>query len=110
MDVAAPDAAKGPCTGIRVVDFSTVISGPLCTQILGDLGADVVKVETPGGDFTRHTPPARDGMSGFFACFNRNKRSIVRSNLKKRARDSKLAAGSPLRRMPTSWSRISAPA
>jgi crotonobetainyl-CoA:carnitine CoA-transferase CaiB-like acyl-CoA transferase len=76
MDVVAPDAAKGPCTGIRVVDFSTVISGPLCTQILGDLGADVVKVETPGGDFSRHTPPVREGMSGFFACFNRNKRSI----------------------------------
>jgi len=76
MDVVAPDAAQGPCTGIRVVDFSTVISGPLCTQILGDLGADVIKVETPGGDFSRHTPPVRDGMSGFFACFNRNKRSI----------------------------------
>jgi crotonobetainyl-CoA:carnitine CoA-transferase CaiB-like acyl-CoA transferase len=76
MDVVAPDAAKGPCSGIRVVDFSTVISGPLCTQILGDLGADVVKVETPGGDFSRHTPPVREGMSGFFACFNRNKRSI----------------------------------
>ncbi len=76
MDVVRPDAAKGPCTGFRVVDFSTVISGPLCTQILGDLGADVVKVESPGGDFSRHTPPVRDGISGFFACFNRNKRSI----------------------------------
>ena len=76
MDVVAPDATKGPCTGIRVFDFSTVISGPLCTQILGDLGADVVKVESPGGDFTRHTPPLRDGMSAFYATFNRNKRSI----------------------------------
>jgi len=76
MDVVAPDAAQGPCTGLRVVDFSTVISGPLCTQILGDLGAEVVKVESPGGDFSRHTPPVREGMSGFFASFNRNKRSI----------------------------------
>lgn len=76
MDVIPPDAAKGPCAGLRIVDFSTVISGPLCTQILGDLGADVIKVESPGGDFSRHTPPTRDGMSGFFACFNRNKRSI----------------------------------
>ena len=76
MDQVAPDAAQGPCAGIRVVDFSTVISGPLCTQILGDLGADVIKVESPGGDFSRHTPPLRDGMSGFFASFNRNKRSI----------------------------------
>jgi len=76
MDVVQPDAAKGPCAGIRIVDFSTVISGPLCTQILGDLGADVIKVESPGGDFSRYTPPMRDGMSAFFACFNRNKRSI----------------------------------
>ncbi len=66
MDRIDPSAATGPCTGVRVVDFSTVISGPLCTQILGDLGADVVKVESPGGDFSRHTPPVREGLSGFF--------------------------------------------
>ncbi|HIF94371.1 MAG: CoA transferase [Myxococcales bacterium] len=77
MDRIDPSAATGPCTGVRVVDFSTVISGPLCTQILGDLGADVVKVESPGGDFSRHTPPVREGLSGFFASFNRNKRSIA---------------------------------
>ncbi len=76
MDQVAPDAARGPCTGIRVVDFSTVVSGPLCTQMLGDLGADVLKVETPGGDFSRNTPPLREGLSAFFAAFNRNKRSI----------------------------------
>jgi len=74
-----------------VIDFSTVVSGPLCTQILGDLGADVIKVEEPRGDFSRLAgPPFRDGLSGFFAHFNRNKRSIV-IDLKKE-RGQKLAA------------------
>jgi crotonobetainyl-CoA:carnitine CoA-transferase CaiB-like acyl-CoA transferase len=77
VEVVEPDAARGPCSGIRVVDFSTVVSGPLCTQILGDLGADVIKVETPVGDVSRRFPPLRDGLAGFFAAFNRNKRSIV---------------------------------
>lgn len=77
MEEVKPDAARGPCTGLRVVDFSTVVSGPLCAQILGDMGADVVKVESPGGDFSRHVPPVRDGLAGFFASFNRNKRSIA---------------------------------
>ncbi len=76
MEEVAPGAERGPCTGLRVVDFSTVVSGPLCAQILGDMGADVVKVESPGGDFSRHVPPLRDGLAGFFAAFNRNKRSI----------------------------------
>ncbi len=63
---------------MRVIDFSTVVSGPLCAQILGDLGADVIKVEEPRGDFSRLMgPPFREGLSGFFAHFNRNKRSIV---------------------------------
>ena len=79
MEQVAPDAARGPCAGFRVVDFSTVVSGPLCTQILGDLGADVVKVETPRGDVSRFMgPPFREGgLSGFFTQFNRNKRSVV---------------------------------
>jgi crotonobetainyl-CoA:carnitine CoA-transferase CaiB-like acyl-CoA transferase len=79
MEHTAPDAARGPCTGFRVIDFSTVVSGPLCTQILGDLGADVVKVETPRGDVSRFMgPPFREGgLSGMFAQFNRNKRSVV---------------------------------
>jgi crotonobetainyl-CoA:carnitine CoA-transferase CaiB-like acyl-CoA transferase len=64
MDIAAPHDAKGPCVGVRVLNFSTVVSGPLCTQILGDLGADVVKVETPGGEVIRQAPPLRAGLSG----------------------------------------------
>lgn len=68
----------GPLLGIKVVDFSTVVSGPMCTQILGDLGADVDKVETPTGDITRMMgPPFKAGLSGVFAQVNRNKRSIA---------------------------------
>lgn len=79
MEQVAPEAARGPCRGFRVVDFSTVVSGPLCTQILGDLGADVIKVETPRGDVSRLMgPPFRDGgLTGMFVQFNRNKRSVV---------------------------------
>ena len=78
MDVDINGAARGPLTGIRVLDLSTVVSGPLCTQILGDLGADVVKVETPRGDITRMMgPPFKAGLTPLFAQVNRNKRSIA---------------------------------
>jgi len=69
---------QGPLAGIQVVDFSTVVSGPLCAQILGDLGADVVKVETPRGDSTRMMgPPFRGGMTSVFSQVNRNKRCLT---------------------------------
>ncbi len=65
--------------GIRVLDLSRILAGPVCAMTLGDLGADVIKVERPGtGDDTRAWGPpfAKDGRSAYFLCANRNKRSI----------------------------------
>jgi crotonobetainyl-CoA:carnitine CoA-transferase CaiB-like acyl-CoA transferase len=68
---------RGPLAGLLVADFSRVLAGPYCTMILGDLGAEVVKVEGPGGDDTRHwMPPVRAGVSTYYLSINRNKRSI----------------------------------
>ncbi len=66
--------------GVRVVDLSRVLAGPYCTMMLGDLGADIIKVEAPGlGDDTRHWGPpfAPGGESAYFLCVNRNKRSLT---------------------------------
>lgn len=60
----------------RVADFTRVLAGPWATQLLGDQGFDVVKVEAPGGDETRRFGPHREGESVYFACTNRNKRSL----------------------------------
>ena len=62
--------------GIRVVDLTSVLSGPFCTWLLASLGADVIKVENPNGDLARVTPPFDQGLSLYFASLNRNKRSI----------------------------------
>jgi CoA:oxalate CoA-transferase len=67
----------GALAGITVLDLSTHLSGPYCTMLLGDLGADVIKVERPGGDEARTMPPFVDGRSAPFDVWNRNKRSIV---------------------------------
>lgn len=67
-----------PLAGIRVLDLSRLLAGPFCTTILGDLGADVIKVEAlPGGDLSRGTPPSDRGESVFFLSVNRNKRSVA---------------------------------
>ncbi len=66
-----------PLAGVRVLDFSKILAGPLCTQYLADLGADVIKVEPPTGDDTRHWPPFENGIGTIFLAVNRNKRSIT---------------------------------
>lgn len=70
--------SAGPLAGIRVLDFSRVLAGPWCAMILGDLGAEVIKVESPEGDDLRHFgPPFQNGESAYFQITNRNKKSIV---------------------------------
>ncbi|MBT5264536.1 MAG: CoA transferase [Rhodospirillaceae bacterium] len=65
-------------TGIRVVDLTRILAGPFCTLLLADMGADVIKIETPkGGDPVRVQGTIKDGLSWYFAQFNRNKKSVV---------------------------------
>ncbi|HEV8298564.1 MAG TPA: CoA transferase, partial [Acidimicrobiales bacterium] len=66
----------GPLHGIRVVDLSVAAAGPFATSILADQGADVIKVERPGGDFMRNVGTTRNGVAGVFAALNRSKRGI----------------------------------
>jgi crotonobetainyl-CoA:carnitine CoA-transferase CaiB-like acyl-CoA transferase len=68
----------GPLAGLLVADFSRILAGPYSTMLLADLGAEVVKVEGPGGDDTRTwQPPVRDGVSTYYLGVNRNKRSVA---------------------------------
>lgn len=83
MTKAPPlDQSRGPLSGLRVLDLTRALAGPFCTMLLADLGADIIKVESPEGDMTRTLgpfPPNRKDTDygAYFAAVNRNKRSIV---------------------------------
>ena len=68
---------KPPLDGIRVIDLTRVLSGPFCTMMLGDMGAEVIKIEPRKGDPIREQGTIRDGLSWYYASFNRNKKSVV---------------------------------
>ena len=67
----------GPLEGVRVLDFTTMVAGPVATMMLADQGAEVIKIEPPRGDLMRYLSRGRNGMSASFLCCNRNKRSLA---------------------------------
>jgi crotonobetainyl-CoA:carnitine CoA-transferase CaiB-like acyl-CoA transferase len=71
------DNKEGALFGIKVIDLTRVLSGPFCTMLLADMGAEVIKVEPPKGDNVRNQGDMIEGFSSYFAQFNRNKKSIV---------------------------------
>jgi crotonobetainyl-CoA:carnitine CoA-transferase CaiB-like acyl-CoA transferase len=77
MSGARDRLPDGPLEGVRVLDLTSMISGPVATMMLGDQGADVVKVEPPGGDLVRSLGPNRAGLTASFVSSNRSKRSLV---------------------------------
>ena len=76
QDSPQDSTGEGPLTGLRVLDFSRVLSGPFCGRALADLGADVIKIEPPDGDLTRYFQPRRNSVSYYFTQQNAGKRNI----------------------------------
>lgn len=72
-----PNTRQDALAGLKVVDFTIVMSGPMCTRMLADAGADVIKIEPPDGDVVRQRPPQRGGISTYYAAMNCGKRSVV---------------------------------
>jgi crotonobetainyl-CoA:carnitine CoA-transferase CaiB-like acyl-CoA transferase len=78
MDIKLNEPPQGPLKGIRVLDITSMITGPMCSQQLGDLGADVIKIEPTHGEISRWmAPPQKAGVTGFYSQVNRNKRSLA---------------------------------
>jgi CoA:oxalate CoA-transferase len=75
--MTAPTPAARPLDGIRILDFTRVLAGPLATALLADLGAEVIKIEPPQGDDYRAIGPMKNGQSALFTVMNRNKKSLV---------------------------------
>jgi crotonobetainyl-CoA:carnitine CoA-transferase CaiB-like acyl-CoA transferase len=91
MMAAAPNATKGTFAGVKVIDLTLMLAGPYCTMLLADQGADVIKIEPPGGEFARGGGPfmSEDSgrvMGGPFASINRNKRSLALDLRSRKAR------------------------
>lgn len=78
MDTIRDAVSNGALQGVRILDLTRVLAGPFCTMLLGDMGADIIKIEEPGkGDDTRGYPPFLNGYSAYFTNLNRNKKSIT---------------------------------
>src|SRR6266513_1531887 len=88
---------SGPLAGIRVIDLTVAVLGPVATQILGDLGAEIIKIEPPEGEMMRGIGPARNpGMAAYYLNVNRNKKSVV-LDLNNRGRATRYRASRPPR-------------
>ena len=72
-----PTKSNGPCSGYKVIDLTSLVSGPYCSQVLADLGAEVIRIESPGSDLNRFVPPVQSGIAGVFEHNNRGKKSVV---------------------------------
>ena len=97
------EISKGALAGLRVIDLTRVLGGPYCTQILGDHGAEIIKIEPPQGDETRDWgPPFEDGVSSYYAGINRNKRGVALDLSRGEGREVLLRLGCSLRCRPAS--------